>query len=60
MLMWGLIRDDELYEAHRTLYRAEMSLESYEPGSKHKWRVTRIMVMGWDEDTAKKQEKRKP
>lgn len=49
MNMWGLIRDDELYEAYRTKRRATGMARTYRPGSKHKWRVVPIVVEAWHE-----------
>jgi hypothetical protein len=42
--MWCIFRDGVLYEVHTTKKRAMQIVESYRPGSKHKWLVEKYDI----------------
>jgi hypothetical protein len=49
-MRWGVIRDDELFEAHPTRAKARIAARGYRSGSKHRWRVSKIIIEAWHED----------
>ncbi len=49
MTMWAVIRDDKFFEGYATRARAQHAASFYRPGSKHKWRVVKIIIEAWHE-----------